>query len=127
MPTSLRVLVVDDSTDTCTALRLLLKKWGHEVVVAADGPAALSAAAVLCPDVVLLDIGLPRMDGYEVARRLRDLPCLGEALVVASTGYGQPEDVERCLRAGCDVHLRKPSDPLLLKQLLDLRAADGGP
>ena len=124
MPTNLRVLVVDDSKDTRTALRLLLKRWGHEVVVAADGPAALSAAVPFFPDVVLLDIGLPGMDGYEVARRLRARPCLGEALVVATTGFGRREDVERCLKAGCDVHLQKPCDPLALKQLLDIRARE---
>jgi len=127
MPTSLRILVVEDFADTYKALRLLLKRWGHEVVVAADGPAALSAAAAFCPDVVLLDIGLPGMDGYEVAARLRALSCLGHPLVVATTGFGQPEDVERCLRAGCDVHLLKPFDPLVLKQLLDLHACEGGP
>ena len=118
--------MVEDSADNSTALRLLLKRWGHEVVVAADGPAALSAATTFCPDVVLLDIGLPGMDGYEVASRLRALPGLGRALVVASTGFGRSEDVERCLRAGCDIHLLKPYDPPTLKRLLDHRAGEGG-
>ena len=99
----------------------------NAAVLAADGPAALAVAAVSCPDVVLLNIALPGMDGYEVASWLRALPGLGDALVIATTGFGRKEEVERCFEAGCDVHLQKPSDPLLLKQLLDLRAADGGP
>jgi two-component system, chemotaxis family, CheB/CheR fusion protein len=120
--TRLRVLVVDDCPDTRTGLRHLLRWWGYEVDEAADGPAALSSAASFRPDVVLLDIGLPGMDGREVARQLRALPGPEKALLVAVTGFGQPDDVKDCLQAGCDTYLLKPYDPLSLKQLLDLRA-----
>src|SRR6266545_2015760 len=91
--TKLLVLVVDDCPDTRATLCALLRGWGREVNEAADGPAALSAASI-CPDVVLLDIGLPGMDGYEVARQLRALPGLKKALLVAMTGFGQPDDVQ---------------------------------
>ncbi len=120
--TKLRVLVVDDCPDTRTVLRHLLRWWGHEMNEAPDGPAALSLAASVCPDVVLLDIGLPGMDGCEVARQLRALPGLEKALLVAVTGFGRPDEVKECLQAGCDMHLLKPYDPLALKQLLDLHA-----
>jgi CheY-like chemotaxis protein len=120
--TKLRVLVVEDCPDTRTSLRHLLRRWGYEVDEAADGPAALSSAASVCPDVVLLDIGLPGMDGCEVASQLRALPGLEKALLVAATGFGEPDDVKVCLQAGCDAHLLKPYDPLALKQLLDLHA-----
>src|SRR6266511_1239979 len=116
--TVLRVLVVEDCPDTRTTLRPLLRGWGHEVAEAADGPAALSSTASVRPDVVILDIGLPGMDGCEVARQLRALPGLEKALLVAVTGFGRPDEVKECLRAGCDMHLLKPYDPLTLKQLL---------
>jgi CheY-like chemotaxis protein len=118
--TKLRVLVVDDCPDTRTGLRHLLRRWGHEVDEAAAGPAALSLAASFRPDVVLLDVGLPGMDGREVARQLRAIPGLEKALLVAVTGFGEPDNVTDCLQAGCDTHLLKPYDPLALKQLLDL-------
>src|SRR6476646_7109490 len=105
MTDGLRVLVVEDCADTRFSLRLLLRLWGHEVAEAADGPAALGLAASFAPDVVLLDIGLP---GYEVARRLRALPGLEDALLVGVSGFGQEDDVWRCLQAGCDTHLLKP-------------------
>src|SRR5262245_45802217 len=92
--TKLRVLVVEDYPDTRTTLCEMLRGWGHQVDEAADGPAALSSAAAARPDVVLLDIGLPRMDGYEVARQLRALPGLETTLLVAMTGFGQPNDVQ---------------------------------
>ena len=117
----LRVLVVEDDRDTRASQCALLRVWGHEADEACDGPTALSSAASFGPDVVLLDIGLPGMDGYEVARQLRALPGLESALLVAMTGFGQPQDVQLCLQAGCDLHLLKPCDPLSLKQLLDLR------
>jgi CheY-like chemotaxis protein len=118
----LRVLVVEDDPDTRTTLCALLRGWGHEVDEAADGPAALSAASIR-PDVVLLDIGLPGMDGCAVARQLRAIPGLERALLVATTGFGRPDEVKDCLLAGCDTHLLKPYDPLVLKQLLDLHHA----
>ncbi|SRR6266508_3892533 len=116
----MRVLVVEDCHDTRTILCAMLRVWRHEVAEAANGPAALASAASFRPDVVLLDIGMSGMDGYEVARQLRALPGLEKTLLVAMTGFGQPEDVQACLQAGCDMHVLKPCDPLALKQLLDL-------
>ncbi|MRG94074.1 PAS domain-containing hybrid sensor histidine kinase/response regulator [Polyangium spumosum] len=103
-----RVLVVDDNVDAAETMAALLETLGHQVAVAHDGEAALEAVSSGSPEVVLLDIGLPRMDGYEVCRRLRD----GRAarpFIVAITGYGQAEDRDRALRAGFDAHLVKPA------------------
>jgi two-component system CheB/CheR fusion protein len=109
--TAKRVLVVDDNGDARTALQFLLEDDGHEVRTAADGPTALAQANDFFPDVVLLDIGLPGMDGYEVARRLRDLPGGANAVIVAVSGYGQAEDRIRSRAAGFDEHLLKPVAP----------------
>jgi len=86
----------------------LLETLGHEVAVAHDGEAALEAVSNGCPEIVLLDIGLPRMDGYEVCRRLRD-GRTARPFIVAVTGYGQAEDRDRALKAGFDAHLVKPA------------------
>jgi signal transduction histidine kinase len=115
---SKRVLVVDDNADAAESLAMLLRAEGHEVRTAYDGPAALEAAAVIRPEAVLLDIGLPRMDGYEVARRLRRDVGLKEALLVAVTGYGQEEDRRRVEQAGFDAYLVKPADLAALRELL---------
>jgi CheY-like chemotaxis protein len=96
---------------------LLRTEW-HEVHTAGDGPAALRAAEAFRPEVVLLDIGLPQMDGYEVARRLREQTGVKRALVVALTGYGQEEDRRRTREAGFDAHLVKPADLADLQRLL---------
>ena len=101
---------MDDNRDAADSLALLLRLSRHEVWTAYDGGAALSLAAEHAPEVVLLDIGLPGMDGYEVARRLRELPQTRESLLVALTGYGQAEDRERSNAAGFDDHLVKPVD-----------------
>ncbi len=105
-----RILVVDDQADAATILARLLRGRGHDVRVAADGASALLAAAEHRAEVVVLDIGLPGMDGYEAARRLRDLPTTRDALLIALTGYGQEDDVRRALEAGFDYHLVKPTD-----------------
>jgi PAS domain S-box-containing protein len=114
-----RILVVDDNEDSAVSLALLLELSGHEVRTAGDGSAALSEARSFRPEVVLLDIGLPHMDGYEVARRLRGEEDLRGLLLFAMTGYGQEEDVRRSRQAGFDQHLVKPVD---LPKLLDLLA-----
>jgi signal transduction histidine kinase len=112
-----RVLVVEDNADTRELLSTMLEHLGHDVRSARDGIAALDAARVFQPQVLLIDIGLPRIDGYEVARRAREL--LGRsAILVALTGYGQPEDKRRALDAGFDVHFTKPIDAKKLKRLL---------
>ncbi|HEV7279614.1 MAG TPA: PAS domain S-box protein [Pirellulaceae bacterium] len=104
-----RVLVVDDNVPAAKMLGRLLEKLGkHEVFLAYDGPSALEMAEQRQPDIVLLDIGLPNMDGYEVARRLRQRSEHERTLVVALTGYGTDEDRRRSLHAGCDDHLVKP-------------------
>jgi CheY-like chemotaxis protein len=114
----LRVLVVDDSRDSAESLALLVRFWGHEAVVAYDGPAALEAARAGRPDVVLLDIAMPGMDGCQLARHLRQMAGMEEALLVAVTGHGSEADVQRCQEAGIDCHFTKPVDPEELKQLL---------
>ncbi|MDC0740099.1 hybrid sensor histidine kinase/response regulator [Polyangium mundeleinium] len=105
---SRRVLVVDDNIDAAETMAALLETLGHEVSVAHDGEAALEAVSNGHPEIVLLDIGLPRMDGYEVCKRLRDDGTL-RPFIVAVTGYGQAEDRARALEAGFDAHLVKPA------------------
>lgn len=106
----LRVLIVDDNQDAVQLLKMLVELNGHQVTVAFDGEQGLQLAEKVQPDVVLLDIGLPRMDGYEVARRIRRLPTLQGATLVAITGYGTDDDRRHALDAGFDVHLTKPLD-----------------
>jgi signal transduction histidine kinase/ActR/RegA family two-component response regulator len=103
-----RVLVVDDNVDAAMTLAEGVALDGHEVRMAHDGPSALAVAREFSPEVVLLDIGLPGMDGYEVVRRLRELPQSRGALIVALTGFGQQSDRQRALAAGFDEHLVKP-------------------
>jgi PAS domain S-box-containing protein len=124
-----RVLLVEDNMDAAESLALLLRLEGHEVRVAHDGPAALAAARDYRPDIIFLDIGLPHMDGYEVARRLRQEEGDQHAVLVALTGYGQGEDRRRVEAAGFDAHLVKPADVNALRRLLaELRGspAKGG-
>ncbi|HKV13009.1 MAG TPA: PAS domain-containing protein [Thermoanaerobaculia bacterium] len=112
------ILLVEDNQDAAAALAELLGIWGHQVRVAYDGPAALEAAKASPPEMVLLDIGLPGMDGYEVARLLRGLPGLARATIVALTGYGQESDRRRSELAGIDHHLVKPVDVEHLRRLV---------
>jgi len=119
-PFPLRVLVVDGYDDARECLCLLLRLWGWQAEPAADGPQALASAPVFRPDVVLLELALPGMDGYETARRLRQLP--KRPLLAAVTGYGRAEDRRRTRRAGFVAHLVKPTDPAELRTLLS-RAA----
>jgi CheY-like chemotaxis protein len=113
-----RVLVVDDNVDTAESLAVLLRLKGHEVETAHDGPAALAKAGSFHPEVVLLDIGLPGLDGYQVASRLRRRRRTARALLVALTGYGQEEDQHLAREAGFDHHLTKPVDLLVIYELL---------
>jgi signal transduction histidine kinase len=113
-----RILVIEDNHDARESLRRLLELSGHSVSGAADGAAGLAAALVEKPDVVLVDVGLPKMDGYEVARRIRATAGEWQPLLVALTGYGLPEDRSRALEAGFDAHLVKPADPAALEALL---------
>jgi CheY-like chemotaxis protein len=113
-----RVLVVDDNYDAAESLAFLLSLEGHTVDVAYDGVSALSEAAKFQPQVVLLDIGMPGMDGYQVARELRAGESTRSMTIIALTGYGQPDDRERASAAGFDDHLTKPVDTELLKEIL---------
>ena len=107
---SSRVLVVDDNADNARGLSKLLKLLGHDVRTAFDGQEAVKEAMAMRPEVVILDIGLPGMDGYQVVRRLRAEPCCKNALIIAVSGYGRPEDIRRSREAGFDDHLVKPVD-----------------
>ncbi len=105
-----RILVVDDNVDAAVSLALVLRAFGHDVRTAHDGPAALEEARAHRPEIVLLDIGLPRMSGLEVARRMRGDLALHDVLLVALTGYGQDEDRQRSMQAGFNGHMIKPVD-----------------
>jgi PAS domain S-box-containing protein len=120
-----RVLVVDDNRDAAMTLEMLVQLWGHAVRTVHTGPAAIEEAVAFRPEVVLLDIGLPEMDGYEVARRLRANPDLKETVLVAITGYGQDDDRRRSREAGFDHHLVKPVDPTRLQEVLSAAGVAG--
>jgi CheY-like chemotaxis protein len=114
-----RILVVDDNIDGATSLAKLLERFcGQEVRVAHDGPGALEAAGEFLPEVVLLDIGMPSMDGHEVARRLRERPEFRSTPIVALTGWGQESDRRNSQQAGFDRHLVKPVALDVLRELL---------
>jgi PAS domain S-box-containing protein len=113
-----RILIVDDNRDSTLLLSRLLEASGHTVAQAFDGPAALEAAAAFHPDAILLDIGLPKLDGHEVARRLRRQPEMDDVLLIAISGYCQDEDRKRSRQAGFDHHMAKPLDRQTLLELL---------
>lgn len=119
---SRRLMVVDDNKDAADSLALLLRLQGHKVLVAHDGPAALALAKDYRPEMMLLDIGMPGMDGYEVARRLRCEPKLAGLVLVALTGWGAQEDRRNSAEAGFDHHLVKPVEPDTLQTLMSLSA-----
>jgi CheY-like chemotaxis protein len=119
------VLVVDDCQDTAGTTALLIRLWGYEARVALDGPTALRLAGERTPDFVLLDLAMPRMDGCQVARRLRALPGVDGMTIIAITGYGDGDHVEQARAAGCDHCLVKPVPPEALKQILESRKPQG--
>lgn len=116
---SKRVLVVEDSPDIAETMALLLEAGGHTVATAHDGPSALATADEFKADIILLDIGLPGMNGYEVARRLRKNPHTQNAVLAALTGYGQAEDIERSHQAGFEKHFTKPVDIASLEEFIN--------
>jgi signal transduction histidine kinase len=118
-----RVLVVEDNPDAQEALQCLLALWGHEVLVAADGTSGYESAVALRPDVALIDLGLPGIDGYEVARQVRTALGPASPLLIALTGYGAPEQRSQALAAGFDLHIVKPVEPDRLSMLLEEYAA----
>ncbi len=118
LSTSLRLLVVDDNEDAADSLGMLLRLRGHEVRIARDGTSALDIAVSYQPAVIFLDLGMPGMDGYEVARRLRKTPGLENTVIAALTGWGQVQDRRRTAHAGFDHHLVKPAETKALEDLL---------
>jgi CheY-like chemotaxis protein len=113
-----RVLLIEDNADARDALRVLLELDGYDVEAAADGPQALELARAKAPAVALIDIGLPGMDGYEVARKLSDRMNRRKPVLIALTGYGQADDKQRAQEAGFAVHLTKPVDPQRLERII---------
>ena len=116
--TPLRILVADDNVDSATSWSLLMEDCGHRVVTVHDGLAAVEAAAKFRPQVALLDVGMPHLDGYEVARRIRASPWGTDMLLIAITGWGQARDRDLARAAGFDEHFTKPLDPDQLTQTL---------
>ena len=117
----LRVLVVDDNQDSADTLAVLLRLGGHQADIAYNGHVALLMAEKHPPDVILLDLAMPRMTGYSVAQALRQRPETKDALIIAVTGYGQDADRQKCIEAGFDLHLLKP---LQTEKLLALFRGD---
>jgi two-component system CheB/CheR fusion protein len=112
------VLVVDDNVDAANSMATVLQLFGHRVHCVYDGPSALAAADSFKPDVIVLDIGLPGMDGYQVAKRLRERAMFSNTPIIAVTGYGQDEDRAHSRAAGFTEHLAKPVDPELLHRIV---------
>jgi CheY-like chemotaxis protein len=117
-PASYRILVVDDNVDSATSLTMMLRMMGHEIKTAHDGKAALAAAHSFRPDIILLDIGLPELSGYEVCQRIRQEPWGQNMVIIAQTGWGQEEDRRKSKEMGFNYHLVKPVDPALLTALI---------
>ena len=113
-----RILLVDDNVDAAESLALLLRTHQNDVRTVHDGPTALETARAFQPDIIFLDIGLPGMDGYEVARRIRDDKAIQQPLLVALTGYGREEDLRRAEHAGFEAHVVKPAKLAALQRLL---------
>jgi two-component system CheB/CheR fusion protein len=109
---------VDDNRDVVESLVHLLNHWGHETRMAFDGQTAVELVRAFRPDAVILDLGMPGLTGYEIARRIRQSPGLDAVRLIALTGFGQDEDRRRSREAGFDYHLVKPVDPLVLQPLL---------
>lgn len=120
-----RILVVDDNQDSAESLATLLTLKGNETHTASDGQEAVETAARLRPDVILLDIGLPKMNGYEACRRIREQPGGDDVVIIALTGWGQGEDRRRSREAGFNEHLVRTLDPAVLMKLLAATGAWG--
>jgi CheY-like chemotaxis protein len=114
-----KVLIADDNQDAAASLGMLLHVMGHETRLAHDGLEALEAAEVFRPDIVLLDIGMPQLNGYETARRLRARPWAASTVLIALTGWGQEADRRRARDAGFHHHVVKPLDPDVLAEMLE--------
>jgi CheY-like chemotaxis protein len=113
-----RILVADDNRDAAESMGMLLRLMGHEVRIVHDGIKAVEEAAVFYPDVILLDIGMPRLNGYEAARLIREQRWSASTVIVALTGWGRDEDRQQATEAGFDRHFTKPLDPAQLQKLI---------
>jgi CheY-like chemotaxis protein len=113
-----RVLIADDNTDSAESLALLTRMWGHEVLLAHTGTGALELALRERPDACILDIGMPGLNGYDLARQIRQQPWAARVMLMAVTGWGQSEDVQRAREAGFDHHMTKPVDLARVDALL---------
>jgi DNA-binding response OmpR family regulator len=129
MKDTMDILVIEDHAETAETLAAVLRLAGYKVRCAHDGAAGLEAASETPPDVVLLDLGLPDIDGYEVARRLRQMPFVHRPSVIAVTGYDQEDQRKHSYEVGIDYHFTKPTEPQLLKEVLAryqrIRATNG--
>src|SRR5215217_547394 len=124
-PQRFRILVVDDNHDSAMSLAMMLSIMGHDTRTAHDGESAVVTAESFLPEVVLLDIGLPKLNGYEVAQRIRKQAWGQSMFLIAVTGWGQEEDRQRSSEVGLNVHMVKPVEPAALERLLsDLRTND---
>lgn len=117
-PRRFKILVVDDNRDSALSLAMMLSIMGHETRTAHDGESAVSTAESFRPEVVLLDIGLPKLNGYEVAQRIRENGWGRSMFLIAVTGWGQDEDRQRSTEVGLNVHMVKPVEPATLEKLL---------
>ena len=117
-PRGFRILVVDDNHDSALSLAMMLSIMGHETRTAHDGESAVETAESFLPEVVLLDIGLPKLNGYEVAQRIREHAWGAAMFLIAVTGWGQEEDRQRSSEVGLNVHMVKPVEPAALEKLL---------
>jgi len=117
-PSPQRILIADDNADSAESMGMLLRLMGNDVRIASDGLEAVEQAAVFQPDIVLMDIGMPRLDGYEAARRIRNQGWSRDTLLVAVTGWGPSDDSEEATAAGFDRHFTKPLDPAELRRLV---------
>ena len=113
-----KILVVDDNHDSALSLAMMLSIMGHDTRTAHDGESAVSTAETFLPDVVLLDIGLPKLNGYEVAQRIREASWGASMYLIAVTGWGQDEDRQRSSEVGLNLHMVKPVEPSALEKVL---------
>ena len=127
IPRRFRILVVDDNHDSALSLAMMLSIMGHETRTAHDGESAVISAEAFLPDVVLLDIGLPKLNGYEVAQRIRESAWGKSMFLIAVTGWGQDEDRQRSSEVGLNLHMVKPVEPSVLEKLLAELRVDGRP
>jgi CheY-like chemotaxis protein len=118
VPRRFKILVVDDNPDSALSMAMMLSIMGHDARTAHDGESALASAETFLPEVVLLDIGLPKLNGYEVAQRIRKQAWGQSMFLIAVTGWGQDEDRQRSSEVGLNVHMVKPVEPSALEKLL---------